>query len=152
MGLKVKELEECADTSELAVEWRMLRRGWYCGGDGFRDWLMERADAAVAGKKRSSFEAAGMRGHDEKEAGRLLDRALQLFEISMEDLRALRQSDVRKQAVAWWIKSRTVVGDAWICRELQMGNRVNVSRAVKRYRILRDAESRKCGKMFICTD
>lgn len=152
MGLKVKELEECADTSELTEQWKMLRRGWYCGGEGFRDWLMERADAAVAGKKRASFEAAGMRGHDEKEACGLLCSALKTLEIGMEDLRAMRQSDARKQAVAWWIKSRTVVGDAWICRELQMGNRVNVSRAVKRYRQMCDAESRKYGKMFICTD
>ena len=58
----------------------------------------------------------------------------------------------RRRVGAWWIKSRTHVGDAWICREMQMGNRVNVSRAVKRYRLLHDAESRKCGKMFICTD
>ncbi len=82
----------------------------------------------------------------------MLARALDQLGVSLEDVRRRRQADAVKQAIAWWIKSQTVVGDAWICRELQMGHRVNVSRAVKRYRELPDTEARKIRKMFICTD
>jgi len=107
MSMRVKEL---ADSAELTDEWKMLRRGWYCGGEEFRDWLMDRVDDAVAGRKRSSYESEGLRGHDEKQANRLLLDALKRLGISLEDLRGLRQSDARKQAVAWWVKSQTVVG------------------------------------------
>lgn len=109
-------------------------------------------DAGMAGKRRDSYESGGMRGYDEREAERLLSRALDQLGVNLEDVRARRQADAVKQAIAWWIKSQTVVGDAWLCRELQMGHRVNVSRAVKRYRALADAEAREIRKMFICTD
>jgi len=149
MGLKVKELGERAGSAELEAEWKLLRRGWYCGGEGFRDWLLDRVDAGMAGKRRDSYESGGMRGYDEREAERLLSRALDQLGVNLEDVRARRQADAVKQAIAWWIKSQTVVGDAWLCRELQMGHRVNVSRAVKRYRALADAEAREIRKMFI---
>jgi len=111
-----------------------------------------RVDAGMSGKQRDSYESGGMRGYDEREAGRLLMRALDRLDVTLDDVRGRRQADAVKQAVAWWIKSQTVVGDAWLCRELQMGHRVNVSRAVKRYREPADAEARIIRKMFVCTD
>lgn len=152
MGLNIKKMGEETGVLELEEEWKPLRRGWYCGSEDFRDWLMDRVDAGMKGKKRDSYKAEGMRGHDEKEAARLLSTALKMLNIRLEDLRGMRQSNAIKQAVAWWIRSQTIVRDEWICRELEMGHRVNISRAVKRYRDVADAESRKIKKMFICTD
>jgi hypothetical protein len=65
----------------------------------------------------------------------------------------VQQNDPLKQAVAWFVKSRTVVGDSWICQELDMGSRVNVSRAVCAFRHAPDRVRKKLKKkMRVCTD
>ena len=151
-SLKVKALRDEESAAVLEQDWSMLRRGWFCGSDGFRDWLMNRIDEGMTGKKRESYSTEAMRGHDEKEAKRLLHDALKRLNVSLEDLRGRRQSDSIKQAVAWWIKSRTVVGDAWICRKLEMGHRMNVCRAANRYRCAEDRHTRKIKKMLQCAD
>lgn len=152
MGLKVRALCQDDSARSLAAEWADLRRGWYCGSKGFRDVLMERVDNSVRGRKRDSYLAGGMRRHDESEAVRLLSAAIERLDVSLEELCGRRQTDAVKQAVAWWIKSQTVVGDAWICRQLSMGHRMNISRAVGRYRKATDPEARIIRNMLICAD
>ena len=105
--------------------------------------LMDRIDGRMAGRKRGSYAAGGMRGHDERAAQRLLVDAVNRLGVKVQDLWGRRQTDAVKQAVAWWIKSRTFFGDEWICRKLEMGNRVNVCRAVRRYRAAADPNGAK---------
>ena len=143
--------EEATEGQQEA--WRKLRRGWYLGSETFRDRLMDRIDDAVRGKRRASYVSAGMQQHDEREAGRLLKKALTRTEVSLAELRRRRQTDTLKQGVAWLIKSRTVVGDEWICRKLDMGTRTNVSRAVQAYRSPGDRARRRLKrKLHICAD
>jgi len=78
-----------------------------------------------------------------------------LGRLGLEEAEAveLRQSDPRKQGLAWMVKSRTDVGDEWICRRLRMGDRSNVSRAVAAYRAPMDRErSRISTLLHVCTD
>ncbi len=152
MDLKVRALGAGKNSAALDAEWAALRRGWYLGSDRFRDRLMDQIDEGMAGRKRASYTAEGMRGYDEKEADRLLLNATQRLGLRVEDLWSRRQSDSAKQAVAWWIKSRTSVGDDWICKRLEMGSRMNVHRAVSRYRRAADAESRRIKKLLLCAD
>ena len=79
---------------------------------------------------------------------------VQLYGMTViSDLWSRRQSDPIKQAVAWWVKSRSVVGDEWICRELQMGSRSNVHRAVEAFRKTNDATRAEVkAKLRLCAD
>ena len=94
-----------------------------------------------------------MRGHEQKEAERLLAFGLEKLALTMGEAAGLKQADPRKQALAWLVKSRTVVGDEWIVARLEMGHRSNVSRAVTAFRDLKEPEQRRLQKkLHICTD
>lgn len=152
LALKIAELQNPEERKDAEAAWNVVRHGWYCGGDTFREWLMERVESVVQGRRRASYEEGGLRGHDERAAERLLDEALRRLGVRVEDLWGRRQTDAVKQAVAWWLKRQTVVGDEWICRRLEMGSRMNVHRAVTRYRAAADRESRQWRKLLLCAD
>jgi hypothetical protein len=136
-----------------AADFAPLRRGWYVGGDSFRDRLLDRADRAVQGSKRSSFHADGMRRHDEKEAERRLEQALTLLGVRLSDLWRSKQTNAVKQAVAWYVKHGSTVGDEWLCTRLEMGNRTNVHRAVRRFREAQDPTAKAIKrKLRLCAD
>jgi putative transposase len=134
--LRLRAREAWASDKELAEEWRSLRRGWYIGDGGFRDRLEELAQAALSGRKRSSYRSEGLRAHDEKEALRLMQETLSALKLSLEQVRALRKNDPRKQGVAWLLKTRTCVGLSWIREQLSLGDESNIRRAVLAYRTL----------------
>ena len=130
-----------------------LRRGWYLGDEPFRNWLMERAGVKIKGRRRESYRDEGLRRHDEGVATQLLNEAAVRLGVSRSELRRRKQSDPVKQAVAWWVKHKTVVGDAWICEQLDMGCRTNISRAVSAFRDERDtARYQLKRKLHICAD
>ncbi|MCK9588458.1 MAG: transposase [Terrimicrobiaceae bacterium] len=134
-------------------EWKPLRRGWYWGSGEFREKLEKMVSGVVGKRKRKSYQGAELKPHDEGEAQRILDRALECLEIDRESIRVMRKSDVRKQALAWLVKSNTVVGDEWICRALGMGDRSNISRAVGRFRKTKEKPvAALIKKLHICTD
>ncbi len=134
-------------------EWRSVRRGWYIGDEAFGEQLQERIDLAVRGRRRDSYRAEGLRRHDERAAEEALQRACETLNVTVNSVYALRQNDPLKQAIAWWVKSRTVIPDRWICERLEMGNRVNVSRAVRAFRQASDATRRRLrARLYKCTD
>ena len=63
--------------AEEAGRWRELRRGWYLGSESFGDRLMDWAAGAVAGRQRASYSGESLRGHDQREAERLLGHGLE---------------------------------------------------------------------------
>jgi NACalpha-BTF3-like transcription factor len=94
-----------------------------------------------------------MRTHDEEAAHRVFERAMECLGLDREEVEAMKKSDVRKQALAWLVKSQTVVGDEWVCRTLGMGDRSNVSRAVGRFRRRKEKSViALIKKLHICTD
>ena len=148
--------EECwgeEKTREKDDMLESLRRGWYLGCEVFRDTLCELAKEVVKGKCRESYAGNVMRGHDEAEAEKLLLMGLERLGLTREGVRTLKQSDARKQGMAWLIKSKTVVNDAWIQTVLAMGDRSNVSRAVSAYRREGGKDIKKWKKILhVCTD
>ena len=130
-----------------------MRRGWFFGGGEFRDRLENLVSGVVGKRKRKSYRGEELKTHDEGEAKRLLERALECLGLDRESVEAMRKSDVRKQALAWLMKSNTVVGDEWVCQTLGMGDRSNISRAVGRFR--RGKEKPVIAlikKLHVCTD
>jgi len=91
--------------------------------------------------------------HDEYAAEKLLKEVLARLQTTLETIQRNRQNDPRKQAVAWYVKGRTVVGDEWICRRLEMGSRSNVSRAVNAFRVPEDGVRRGLKTLLhVCAD
>jgi len=133
--------------------WREVRKGWYCGSDAFRDFLLDHIDRSVSGRRRDSYRSEGLLLHDERAASEHLRVACEALGASLPEVRKRRQNDPLKQAMAWWVKRHTVVPDRWICDQLTMGSRVNVSRAVRAFRDPDDPIRRNLKKkMFKCTD
>ena len=94
-----------------------------------------------------------MRRHDESAAREILERGLEVLGIELANLRLLRQNDPRKQALAWLIRTKTVVMDHWITHHLDMGHRSNVSRAVGAFRSPAHAQRRRLRRrLHACTD
>jgi hypothetical protein len=103
--------------------------------------------------KRASYAGEELRLHDEKAAQRLLDCGLQVLGIGLDNVRQLRQNDGRKQALAWLVKTQMMVGDDWVRQKLAMGDRSNVSRAVRAFREGNDSRLRRLKRsLHRCTD
>ncbi len=155
-AMMAERVRECLEESGSGREnqaWTGLRRGWYVGSDDFRDRLQDLAAARASGKKRASYRNEGLQRHDERAAERRLEQACEALALTLPELRALRQSDVRKQAAAWWVKTGSVVGDEWVSRNLDMGSRANICRAVQAYRRPKDrARIILKNKMTKCSD
>lgn len=148
--------EECWENEGDAGEDEMLkaiRRGWYLGGEEFREKLEELAEEVVKGKRRESYAGEVLKRHDTAEAQRILESGLERMGLKLVDVRGLKQNDPRKQGLCWLVKSQTVVRDEWIQAALTMGDRSNISRAVSAYRQESTKEVRKWKRrLHICTD
>ncbi|HEY2799787.1 MAG TPA: transposase [Chthoniobacterales bacterium] len=153
MERRTREVLEVEEGSEQTAEWRALQRGWYLGSESFRDRLMDLAEGVAAGRKRASYGKEGLQRHDENRAAELLSAGLERLGLSAEALGGLKQSDPRKQALAWLIKTQTVVGDEWLSARLHMGHRSNISRAVSSFRNANDRNRGRLQKILhACTD
>ena len=140
-------------TREAAELLKDLRSGWILGGEAFRDRMLDLAAAVVGEKKRESFSGEELRGYDESAAKELLESGLRALGETLGSVRTMRCNDPRKQALAWLIKRNTMAGDKWITRELEMGHRSNLSRAVSAFRSERSRTIRRLKrKLHICTD
>ena len=102
-----------------------IRRGWVLGSQAFRERMEELDSARVKTRKRESYAADGLRRHDRRHAELLLKAALKQLGVGIEQMRAMRKNNLRKTATAWLLKSRTSVGNRWICETLRMGHRSN---------------------------
>ena len=153
-ALERRAREVCGSGAEAdEAEWRTVRNGWFLGGSAFRERLEDLGAHVVQGKRRDSYEGGLLETRDRRDADVLLKKGLRVLKLRPADVRALRQSDPQKQGLAWWVKSRTVVGDAWIVDALEMGHRSNVSRAVRAYRNPTDVVRAQIRRqLHACTD
>ena len=153
MKKRVAEIKKPGESEELQSEWSAIRRGWFVGDDGFRDYLYTQISQRVRGLKRTSFAKDGLKLHDEQMAKRHLGSALTALEVELPTVRKMPKNNPVKQALAWWVKKQTVIGDDWICRTLDMGSRVNISRAVGAFRETGDKERKRlAARLYKCTD
>ncbi len=141
------------EVGDEAGAWAAIRRGWVLGSDAFRERMEELVSGKVGGRKRESYAGEQLLRHDQGHAKRLLDRSLARLDLELGQVRAMKKNDVRKQAVAWLLKSRTSVGNEWIRDTLQMGDRSNVNRAMRRFELSADRESNHLKKILQqCSD
>ncbi len=126
--------------------------GWILGGEAFRDRMLDLATAVVGEKKRESFSGEELRAYDESAARKLLESGLSALGETPGSVRPMRCNDPRKQALAWLIKRNTMAGDEWVTRELDMGHRSNVSRAVSAFRSESSRTRLLKRKLRTCTD
>ncbi len=98
----------------------------------------------IAGRQSVSFESAPFRGSGEESAEAMVREGMLLVGLSESDLVKLRPSDLRKQALVWLVKTKTVVGNAWVAERLAIGNVSNISRAMLR---MKSESNKEAGKM-----
>ena len=107
----------------------------------------------VGKRKRESYSGEEVQGHDEKMAQQLLTRGLQQLQVSLKALQSWKTTHPKKQALVWLIRSSTVVSSDWISRQLGMGHRSNISRAIRRFERENQSEIVKLRKKLLhCKD
>ena len=153
---RAKELWEVASSSRARQEATLLkglRRGWVLGGEEFRDRMSDLASGIVRSRKRESYSGEEVRRYDKTAARELLARGLDALGIDLAAMKLLRPSDPRKQALAWLIRTKSIVDGSWITRELDMGHPSNVSRAVNVFRIANQQKIKNLKRqLLVCKD
>jgi len=131
---RVLELGIKAGRKELEKEWKQLRRGWYLGGEKFREELVRRLESAVRGRQRGSHSGPARAAHDQAAAERSLAAGMRALGLKARDLGQLPRGAPEKAALAWWLRQKTTVPLAWVADRLEMGHPSRVSQAVGRIR------------------
>ena len=110
---------------------QQVKRGWFIGSESFRNNL----DKFLQGQsEKDTFRGAPRREHGEAEAERLLRECLILLKLTEEEVLLSKSTRLEKQAIAWLLKTKTTVTGLWIADRLNMGHRVNASKAISRFR------------------
>ena len=129
-GLSAEMLTENG-RKDLEKEWKGIRRGWYLGGEEFRDRILEHVDGVLSRGRRKSFSGSEVMAHDEVAAEALVCVGLKALDLAGQNLSALRKLDDRKKVLAWWVRSQTMVGNRWLAMRLEMGDEGNMSKAIR---------------------
>jgi putative transposase len=150
----LRDLESRATANMDAEEYKALRRGWCLGSAEFKAQLQEELEPHLNKLSRDSITGEARRMHDEREAERLLIETAALAGLDLEQMELLKRNDNRKEMVAWLLTKKTSVTQDWIAERLSMGNRANVSRAIRQINRSDKREVKewkaKTGKMHIC--
>lgn len=121
MNKRVLEILHAKNPREADEEWKNIRRGWYLGPDEFKAKLEELIDGRMAGKQRSSYSGEAVDQHDERMAEALLQAGLKALNLNETEVLAGNIGSDEKCLLAWLIRRRTSVPNAWISRRLKMG-------------------------------
>jgi putative transposase len=127
--------------------WSKIRRGWYLGGEVFLESLLGRLDGVRAGKSPASLCGAAIDEHNERQARRLLDLGMARLGLSQERLKTLPKGAAEKRVLAWFVRTRTTVSNAWLATHLHAGHPANVPGHIRsvqdgRDRQIKDTKSR----------
>jgi len=130
--LEARAANDGGKVDEAAM--KALRRGWYLGGEGFRDRLLNVLEALPGTLRAKSGSRAGeaQRDHGVAEAERLLDSVLPELGLPVPsaELATLRKGDPRKVLAAAVLRRRTSVSNPWLAQRLGMGHPGSVSRVL----------------------
>jgi putative transposase len=110
-------------------EWKLIRRGWYLGGENFRGRLLEMVDRVMHGKQKGTYHGDEIRAHDEAQAEKVLRAGLRALKLNKHDLEDMAKGAVEKQVLAWWLRKETVASRKWISQRLSMGDASRVTQA-----------------------
>jgi len=146
---RVLELGIKAGRTQLNEEWKMIRRGWYIGGEGFRGRLMKLVKRTLTGRKTTSYMGPAKQAHGQTEAERLLAAGLRVLGVEAGELAEFPKGMAEKRVLAWWLRQRTTVGRRWIGERLGMGDESGVSKSIRLVREGRDAELERMRKKLL---
>lgn len=150
MQKRVREV--LSGRKELDEEWKSIRRGWVLGDESFRQEMLGYIGEQVESRQRESYSGEEIKAIDQKKAERLLKRGLRGVGLTQEELQDLKTTDRRKQALTWLIRSSVLVSSGWICTELGLGHRSNISRAVRAFSSGSPKGDQLKQKMLQCKD
>ena len=128
---RVLELGIKQGREELAAEWKAIRRGWYLGGEQFRERMLELVEAPLGKGQASSYSGEAKWEHGEAEAERLLARGLSALALSDAGLAQQPKGGLEKQLLAWWLSEHTTARRRWVSRRLCMGDESRVTQAIR---------------------
>lgn len=154
MQKRVLEIS-CSDSPhEVDARWADIRRGWVCGGELFRQTMMDKLDDVIGERgERASFSGEEVRLHDEVEAARLVCKGLARLELNEEDLLNLPKGAEEKKALVAVLKTRTSAGNKWIVSRLNAGHAANIPRYMADVkRAAAGSRLRKLMEMLECED
>jgi len=138
MKKRVAEILNARNPREADEEWKMIRRGWFMGPEAFKGQLEELIDRRMGAKKRSSYSGVEVEQHDERMAEALLQAGLKALGLREQEVLAGKKGSDEKCLLAWLIRRRTSVSNAWISHRLQMGRPDCLSRYPQRIEQTKD--------------
>ena len=124
---RLLEMQRSDEGWDLDEEWSGIRRGWCLGGDAFREEMKELVGVVLKDKRRDSYSGTGVKQHDEWKAERLIGQGMKALGLREHDLKEHAKSSAEKYALAWLVRRRTCVKNAWIKTRLRMGTATNFS-------------------------
>jgi hypothetical protein len=130
METRSLELAMEAGRREWERAWKTVRRGWYVGGQGFKERLLARAKDVLLGKRLESHSGRARAAHDKSQAQRMLEGGMRVLGLRRADLAKTPKGQLEKRVLAWWVYGHTTVTRRWIAGNLMMGYESGVSRAV----------------------
>jgi REP element-mobilizing transposase RayT len=114
-----------------------IKRGWFLGSERFRESLQPYLSGQT---KKDTYRGQQRKDHGKAEAERILKVLLAEFGLEEKELIALKSTHLTKQVIAWSLKMNTTVSGTWIADRLEMGHRVNASRAINKIRVSTERE------------
>lgn len=126
-----------------------LRKGWYWGGEAFKESLLGRLDQL---KGKSLPTAKDFRGsvqakdHAVRDAEVIISDAVQHFRMEgggSEDFAGLSRGSLYRVVVAWAISRKTSLKLSWIAERLFMRSADNVSVQVRKFALKPESELTK---------
>jgi len=118
---------------EPSADYREMRRGWYWGGEQFRQELL----AAAAERATANHYGSDRAESSEERARRLVRQELKRLGWGEDELTRRRKGDRQKIELAGRLRAETTMSLAWIAERLRMGSWSHVSN------LLRKAKSAK---------
>ena len=104
------------------------------GSQAFRESLLAYLEEGDRFAGRRIEDGAQSKDHGECGAKVALCAYLDVLNLTLPELRALRKGDERKALVAGLIKARHNVSNRWLSDQLNMGDQATVSRSTRLYR------------------
>lgn len=82
-------------------------------------------------RKANGYHGSQLNDHGERRARALIEARIEVYDMSLEKLRAESKEDWKKALLAAMIQDETTMRLDWISEELRMGTRAGECRAAK---------------------
>ena len=111
-------------------EYQLLERGWYLGGEPFRQELLEQVHTPLS----PSHYGEAVHEAVEARAERLISKGLKGFGWTEQHLAARPKGHPAKIELAVQLRSQTTMPMQWIAKRLNMGSRGHLTWLLQQHR------------------